>query len=596
MSEVRRVLLLVSIMAGIVTAVCAGSILLLYQVSFDQQKERLIDTVKSQARLIEAIAQVQRGGQGQVFSPQARAAIIAQIKNAHNAYEGIGKTGEFTLALRGDEWIVFLLSHRHAYSEQPEPVRFSSALAEPMRQALLGRSGWIVGRDYRGETVLAAHEPVEGLGYGIVAKLDLSEVRAPFIRIGAFAGVGALILVMIGAWAFMRISDPLLHRIRKNDRILRLMSDTIPSVFWVCPPTLDEMTYVSPAYEKIWGRSCASLYAKPDSFLDPVHPDDVERVHGDLHAREDGKWDLRYRIIRPDGTIRWISDRGFPIYDDTGHVYLMAGLAQDITQQVKAEEELRAAKDEAEFASRTKSLFLANMSHELRTPLNAILGFSDAIETEVFGKLRNPKYMEYVNNIHQSGEHLLQLINDILDLSKVEAGAMELDEDTIDMSSVCENVACLVRPRAEKGRVKLDCDIVKPTPVLFGDELRVKQVLFNLLSNAIKFTDPGGEVRLVIKLGEDGALLLQVHDNGIGMDADELEVAFSSFGQVDGSLVRRHEGTGLGLPLTRALVELHDGEISVDTCIGDGTQVQVRFPPERVVLTSEMADNGVLSA
>ncbi len=285
----------------------------------------------------------------------------------------------------------------------------------------------------------------------------------------------------------------------------------------------------------------------------------------------------------PDGSIIYVDFSLKPVLDKRGRIELLIPEGRDITDLKKAEAHLRRAKDEAEMANRTKSEFLANMSHELRTPLNAILGFSDSMQEEVFGPMGNPKYVEYTNNIFESGEHLLELINEILDLSKVEAGALELEESPTDLGKVSESVVRLIRPRAENGRVRVINKVNGHLPLLLGDERRVKQILFNLLSNAVKFSEPGDEVVLDAHFHEQDTITAVVRDNGIGMDESELETALSPFGQVDGAMTRKHEGTGLGLPLTQALVELHDGTMEIESRKGEGTKVTIAFPKERVV-------------
>ncbi|MEG3617903.1 ATP-binding protein [Magnetovibrio sp. PR-2] len=244
--------------------------------------------------------------------------------------------------------------------------------------------------------------------------------------------------------------------------------------------------------------------------------------------------------------------------------------------------ELKIEKERAESANRTKSEFLANMSHELRTPLNAIIGFSSAINESVFGPETNEKYADYVRNIHSSGNHLLELINDILDLSKIEADALALYEQELDIGLVCEKLMFLVRHRANQAGVKVINRIPTQCIVMYGDERRLKQIIVNLLTNAIKFTKPDGQVELDIVRTDEG-FTLSVTDTGIGMTEKELAIAVSQFGQVDGRLSRQYEGTGLGLPLTIALVELHEGTFHIESQKHHGTEVRLSFPKERLL-------------
>ena len=258
-------------------------------------------------------------------------------------------------------------------------------------------------------------------------------------------------------------------------------------------------------------------------------------------------------------------------------------LHEEIQNHRITERELKYAKEESEIASRAKSAFLANMSHELRTPLNAIIGFSEMMASEALGPLGNPKYSSYVRDIHSSGRHLLDLVGDILDLSKIESGKDEPEETLIDAPRLLGAIVPLVKGRADEGRVKLGTDIPDGLPRLRADARKVKQILVNLLSNGIKFTKPGGSVRLSANVRDDGGMTFQVVDTGVGMAEQDIPTAFSQFGQVENELSRHHEGTGIGLPLTRALVEQHGGALLLASEVGAGTTVTVDFPAERTV-------------
>ena len=255
----------------------------------------------------------------------------------------------------------------------------------------------------------------------------------------------------------------------------------------------------------------------------------------------------------------------------------------DITERKQVEDALREAKEAAEAANRTKSGLLANMSHELRTPLNAIIGFSDIIRNESFGPIGEKRYLSYATDINDSGTHLLALINDILDVSKAEAGRIELAEGVVDIPALFETSLRLVRPRADEAGVSLVAEPADHLPRLRGDVLRLKQVLINLLSNAIKFTPSGGRVILSAGLSGSSEVYLRVADTGIGMATQDIPKALSPFGQLDSSLARKHHGTGLGLPLSKALVELHGGRLDLQSAIGLGTTVTVYLPAARVL-------------
>ncbi|MDH5749809.1 MAG: ATP-binding protein [Rhodospirillales bacterium] len=256
-------------------------------------------------------------------------------------------------------------------------------------------------------------------------------------------------------------------------------------------------------------------------------------------------------------------------------------LTQEISERKLAEKRTLDALAEAKIANRTKSEFLANMSHELRTPLNAVIGFSDALKMGVFGPLANEKQADYLDNIHQSGTHLLDLINDILDVSTIEAGMLELRKENIDISSIAESVLKMVKTRADAREIKLISDIKPDLPKLWVDERRFKQILLNLLSNGIKFSAAGSEVKLVAENINDDHICLSIIDMGIGMDDQDIDVALRPFDQVDSRLARKYEGTGLGLPLSKSLVEAHGGTLEIISKKGNGTTARVSFPLAR---------------
>ncbi len=243
---------------------------------------------------------------------------------------------------------------------------------------------------------------------------------------------------------------------------------------------------------------------------------------------------------------------------------------------------LREAKEEAELSNRSKSEFLANMSHELRTPLNAIIGFSELTQNQAFGPVGDEKYIDYAKDINDSGHHLLQLINDILDLSKIEAGKLDLYESFVDLDEVVLSSMTIIKERADSGNLKVVSKVPHNLPTLYADGLKLKQILLNLLSNAVKFTQPGGTIELTVSATPEHGLTMRVSDNGIGIAKENLSKVIAPFAQVDSTLSRAYEGTGLGLPLTKALVEMHGGTLDIESETGVGTAVTVQLPSERL--------------
>lgn len=250
-------------------------------------------------------------------------------------------------------------------------------------------------------------------------------------------------------------------------------------------------------------------------------------------------------------------------------------------------EELERQRRRAEAANESKTQFLAGMSHELRTPLNAIIGFADLMRLQLLGPLEPPRYLDYVHDIHGSGVHLLTMINELLDMAKIEAGRFDLHEDVIDLGAIGVEVLRMLRQSIETARVGLKIAMPATLPFIRADEQQVRRVLVNLLSNAIKFTPAGGGITLCACELEDGGLELCVCDTGIGIPPDKLDKVLEPFEQVENSFTRTRAGTGLGLPLTKAMIEAHGGRLKLESELGQGTRVRVTLPAERIVRTKD---------
>ncbi len=270
-----------------------------------------------------------------------------------------------------------------------------------------------------------------------------------------------------------------------------------------------------------------------------------------------------------------------PSKSEDGKVLGAFGIAMDVTQRHKAVQEMVEAVEAAKLANQAKSEFLANMSHELRTPLNAIIGFSQMLQLELGGKL-GEKHLSYARDIFDSGEHLLQLINDILDLSKIEAGKLQLFEESFDLKSAISSSVRFIEDQARSRNIKLDVTIDDNLPYLFADERMTKQILINLLSNATKFTPIGGKVEIRAYTPNSGELTIEVEDTGIGMSREEIPQAMAAFSQVENIFIRSHTGTGLGLPLVKSMVDLHDATMGIASEPGKGTKVTVSFGQDRI--------------
>jgi signal transduction histidine kinase/HAMP domain-containing protein len=291
---------------------------------------------------------------------------------------------------------------------------------------------------------------------------------------------------------------------------------------------------------------------------------------------------LEAALATPTGEIRLFDSRWLRLSrsatTDGGFVII----ASDITLLKERETVLHEAKEQAESASRSKSEFLANMSHELRTPLNAVLGFSEIIRDAIMGPV-DARYQEYANDIYTAGRHLLSLINDVLDLSKIEVGRLELQEENVDIGDVVATCNRIIAGRAKEAELEVAVNIAPELPLVRADERRLKQIVLNLLSNAVKFTPAGGRIVITASTRHSGEPIIAVSDTGIGMRPEDVMLALEPFRQIDGALNRRYEGTGLGLPLVQRLVQLHGGSLSIKTAPGAGTTITLCLPAERCI-------------
>ncbi|MEO5373483.1 MAG: PAS-domain containing protein [Alphaproteobacteria bacterium] len=323
------------------------------------------------------------------------------------------------------------------------------------------------------------------------------------------------------------------------------------------------------------GLSTAVIHASPEEF---------ERIGTEAYAAlERGEtYRAEVRIRRKDGSLFWAYAAGAAI-DPSRPRHGSIWVIEDITDDRRAQEALLDATHTAENANLAKSQFLANMSHELRTPLNAIIGFSDFIRSEIFGPVGQQQYLTYATDIFNSGHHLLTLINDILDLSKIEAGRFELCEETVDMIGVVENCLTMVRVRMEETNVALHTHVPTDLPLLKADRTSITQIVLNLLSNAAKFTPPGGSVTVTVAMDDQSRMVITVADSGIGIPAEALESVFEPFQQANATISRTHGGTGLGLPISRRLMTMHGGSLTLASTVGQGTTATLTFPANRII-------------
>lgn len=340
----------------------------------------------------------------------------------------------------------------------------------------------------------------------------------------------------------------------------------------------DEIEWSDEIYN-IFGVGREGFIPALDAVNRMTHKRDVGRLLQAFQRAiiEQKDYEMEFRITRPDGEIRYIRCQGRCEHDANREVVALFGIMQDVTERTLNEQHLTEAKDAAERAYAAKSQFLANMSHELRTPLNAIIGFSEMMQRQLLGPIGSERYLDYIAGIRESGEHLLDLISDILDMSKIEAGKYELDLEELNVAKVIRLAVHMMEGRATEGKIAVSIDIGNEDIQVIADRRALMQMLLNLLSNAVKFTEPGGSVKVECA-GRSDYVVIRVHDTGIGIPANQLKNITRPFEQAASHYTRKHEGTGLGLAITKELVELHGGSMHIDSTVGIGTTVTIRMP------------------
>jgi PAS domain S-box-containing protein len=319
----------------------------------------------------------------------------------------------------------------------------------------------------------------------------------------------------------------------------------------------------------------------PD-VIPEAHRADLNALVAQLFSNDEGNNVAVFEINqqRKDGTTYPVEMR-LQASDVEGEPILIA-TAQDITTRLSAWSELRQAKDEAEISNKTKSVFLAHMSHELRTPLNAIIGFAEVLDNEMFGPLGNEHYKAYAHDIYESGRHLLEIIGDLIDISRIEAGEQSLTETMVDVERLVEACVRLTAPRAYEVGLHIEKELPAGLPSIHGDEVKLKQILLNLLTNAVKFTAPGGTVTIAVQHNPLQDLRFVISDTGIGIDTEDIPKALSWFQRLRAAEIGSADGAGLGLPLAKSLTELHDGHLILESAKGIGTKVTVSLPATRL--------------
>jgi len=532
--------LLIAIIAISISIVTTVAIAILYDTAFEQHRLHLLDSVKSQARLIEAVAQFDAQYNLDDSPDDWQAATLSQVINAHRKFEGFGKTGEFTMARKIGSQIIFVLSHRHSDLDTPEPVPFEGKWAEPMRLALSGQSGSIIGLDYRGIRVLAAYEPVQMLNVGLVAKLDLSEIRAPFLRAGIFTLVIAMIIILFASNLFIRITRPISREIEQQEEIFLTLTETAhEGIFMI--DTHGIIQYINPAAQTLFGYDSNELKGENISKLMPS-PHREQHDHYIQRYIKTGVKNIigtkrQLTAIRKDGT-------RLPIFLSVGevkleHTHMFTGVIIDLTEQHQLSREILAVPIREQ----------RRIGQELHDGLGQQLTGLSMVASSLLNKVTKPNFAQ----AEQLATGLQEAISQVRTLAR---GMMPVH---VEADGFVIALRGLVQEISQQSQIPIKLQIESPTLISNNSTaLHLFRITQEAINNAIKHAD-AQQITVTLKIERDRGLL-EIADDGRGLPAN-----------IDNT-------TGIGLRIMKHRCGLFDGEIIFDPREGGGTQVHCRFP------------------
>jgi PAS domain S-box-containing protein len=539
------------------------------------------------------------------------AAIALDLALESAARRGYALTGDAQLARD----ITGSLQRRRSAEQRLQSAALRLDSAVPAALAVLAQRLAIFDADMdsleargivRREPTVALHsrQPLFNDVMTATQRLDSAILRAADARRAAIAatentvGVVSAVLVMLGLGAALLVARlgnrfrAVALRLDESDSRFRQIADNLSSVVWLSDPNFQRLLYVNLAYERLWGRSPAQLYVDADSFIEGVHPSDREAVHDALARMSDGSSDVEFRIIRPDGTVRWVMGRGFPVRDESGRVFRMAGIIEDITEQhqyltererlLDNERRARVAAEERRLAleevTESRARLIRGFTHDVKNPLGAADGFLALLQQGVNGVLSRPQ-LDWIARARKSIGHALELIRQLLELARAEAGELAIRSSATDVAELVREVTEAFRAQAAAKSLSVNIDVASHLPVVQTDATRVRQIVGNLVSNAVKYTRPGGHIAVCAKLdGRDEGetqLAIEVSDDGPGIPDDQLARIFSEFTRLDPTAA---EGAGIGLAISQRIATALGGVITVNSSIGRGTTFALRLP------------------
>ncbi len=611
--ESRQFLLLILIMMAVAACVSGVTYFILYKAAFDGQRERLRETAQSRASLIESVARFDMEFSENDAPGGAFEATMSQIVKAHDEFQGFGKTGEFTLGQRTGDKIVFLLSHRHGKdAENPKPIDIKSELAEPMRLALCGKSGTLIGLDYRGVLVLAAHEPVGVYGLGIVAKIDVAEVREPFIKAALLALAFLFVFGLLGAFIFLRVANPIVKRLRENTRRieremerraqaslaldeekkrLESLMNNLQGMVYRCRNEPDwPMEFVSRSGVELLGYTPEELTDGSVIYGDLIHESDKERVWDIVQEaiENDVPYKMEFRLHDRTGNEKWVWEQGEKRYLEAENRFVLEGIVTDITEQKNLENQIMQS-HKMEAVGR----LAGGIAHDFN---NLLTGISGNVSLAMMDVSPQDPFYESLLEINEAARRAGDLTRQLLAFSRKQL----ISPKVIGPNQLLSNLEKML------GRlIGEDIDLVwKMAENICNvkvDPGQIEQVVINLAVNARDAMPDGGKLTIEtanVELDEEyvahhsqiesgSYVMIAVSDDGAGMDEETKSKIFEPFFTTK----KEGKGTGLGLATTFGIVKQHKGGLEVYSELGQGTTFKVYLPAVQEIVQSEYSQS-----